>query len=156
MYREGLHAVIAHPDAVKEEVVDIVDLQIPERVVIHPHRRLAAPCRRGEVGQLRGHEVLVARMALERYARGLLRMALAVSGRRVEIVDTILYGLVDKAVDSLLVERVTLGGEGRPAHAAVAENRHLITRGRVGSVGHLPLLQVGERREALAAHGIAL
>ena len=137
---ELLHAA-THAHAVKEQVVDVVDLQLLERVVVHPERRLAGPGRRREIRQFGGYEVLVAGMPFQRYPRGPFRAPYAVGGRCVEIVYSVGYGVVNQRVDGFLVK---IGGgiapraasHVEPAHASVSQERHLVAGRWVDAVGH--------------------
>lgn len=133
--------------------------QLLERVAVHGHRRFAAPRGGGEVRELGGDVVAVARMAFESDARGALRASLAVGGRGVEVVHAVGDGEVDQPVDLLLVDLVgavacAAAAEGRPAHAPVAQQRYLLARLGVGAVGH-PVGRNLALRRAVARCGVA-
>ena len=59
---ELLHAA-AHAHAVQQQVVDIIDLQLAERIAVHGHRGFAAPGRGREIGQFGGNKIFVTRVA---------------------------------------------------------------------------------------------
>ena len=133
---EGLDAAVA--DGVEQVVVDGIDLQILERLAIHGDGVLAGVV--GEVRQLGGHEIFVARVTLEGDTGRLFRPALHVDGGGVEVVHAVGDGIVDQFVDRLLVYgaagAVGRGNAGQPHHA-VAEQRYPVVRLGVGAVGHL-------------------
>lgn len=98
---------------------------------IHGQRRLAAPGRRGEVREFRSDEILLAGVALESDARDALGLPLAVGRGGVEIVHPVRNGEIHQPVHRLLVDLVGIGSvtaHGRPAHAAVSEQRNLLAR----------------------------
>ena len=133
---EGLDAFAA-AHRVKQVVVEVIDLQVGQRLAVHGQRILARGVR--EVGHLRGDEEPVARMAFEGNARRLLGKALYVDGRRVEIIDPVGDSIVDQFVDSLLVDRIAVGRgafQQGPAHAAVAQQRHPVARRGALPEGH--------------------
>ncbi len=147
---EHLHAVLAAADAVQQQVVDVIDLQLLEGVLEHLDGLLARPRGGREVRQLGGDEVLVALVPRQGDAGGVLAASLAVSRGGVEVVDAVLDGLVNQLVDHLLVDRRGRFAAGSPfrglvfddgqAHHAVAQQRHLVAGLGVGAVGHLPFL----------------
>ena len=120
----------------------MVGLKLLQRVAVHRDGGFAAPGLGGEVGELRGDEITVAGMPAQGYSRRMLRHALAVGGGCVEVVDPVAEGGVNQVVYGFLVDFVGLvpgapSGDGRPAHAAVAENGYLLTRLGVLAVCHL-------------------
>lgn len=135
---ELLHAA-AHAHAVQQHVVDVIHLQFAERIAIHGQRRLAAPGRRGEVREFRGDEILLAGVALESDARDALGLPLAVGRGGVEIVHPVRNGEIHQPVHRLLVDLVGIGSvtaHGRPAHAAVSEQRNLLARPGIDAESH--------------------
>ena len=74
------HAVVAHAYAVQQQVVDIVCLQLLQRVLVHGDGALPCPSAGREIGQLGGDEILVARMPAQGNARGTFRAASTISG----------------------------------------------------------------------------
>ena len=123
---EGLKTLSA--ERVEQVVVDVVDLQLLERLAVEGQRILARIVR--EVRHLGGDEVAVAGVALEGDARRAFGKALEVDRSRIEVVDAVGQRIVDQLVDRLLIDRVAVrrgGFEQRPAHAAVAEQRDTVT-----------------------------
>ena len=96
---ELLHAAT---NGVEQVVVDIVYLQLLERVVVHLHGTFARSV--AEVGQLGGYEVFLALVATQGDACAALRESATVDGRCVEIVDAVLQGIVCLTVDHFLVK----------------------------------------------------
>ena len=134
---EVIHA--ASTQRVKQIIIDIVNLQLAERTVVHGQRILARRIR--EVGQLRRHIVRLARMALQSYTRSSLRLALHIYWRCVEEIHTMLYGIIHKTVHGLLVDDVPIAigiGYGGPSHASITEQRNLVlAQSRKTTVCHL-------------------
>ena len=133
---EGLDALPA-ADRMQQVVVDMVDLQLAERLPVHGQRILTRGIR--EVGHLRGDEIAVARVAFEGDSGGALREPLQVDGRRVEVVDAVRNGIIHQRVDRLLVDGVSVGSglrQLRPAHAAVAQQRNTVARRGTRAEGH--------------------
>ena len=119
----------------------MVGLQLFQRIAVHGHRGVMTPRRRREVREFGGDEIAVARMAAQRHAGGMLRFPLAICGRRIEIVHPVFQSLVHEAVHHILVNLLlpvagTAAGNGGPAHASVAEQRHLLARLGIGAVCH--------------------
>ena len=137
---------------VKQVIVEMIDLQRFEGMPVHRKRRFTRIVL--GVRELGGNEEFLARMALERNARHALGLTLSVHRSRVEIGDAMFDGIVHQAVDLFLVDdglalRI---GRGRPAHAAVAQQRHLVAQG-TGAVCHFAgffLAGCGLRRVARA------
>ena len=113
----------------------MVHLQLLERPAVH--RDGILPRVIGEVGQLRRHEIALARMPAQGYARGTFRQAAAVRGRRVDIIHAVRHGIVHQFVHHLLVYLVALPAE-RQAHHAESQQRHLVARGGTRPDRHLP------------------
>ena len=108
-------------------VVDVVGLEIDERLAVHGHRAFAAGV--AEIGQLGGNIVGVPRVTLEGYAGGILREAAQVCRSRVEIVYTVFYGVVNQSIDHLLVYFLILSFGGMshgPPHTAVSEQGYAV------------------------------
>ena len=131
---EGFHAAAA--DAVQQVVVDVVYLQLFHRVVVHLDGAGAGLGLRTEVGELGGHEVAAARMAVQGDAGATLGETAGVGGGGVEIVHTVLDGIVHLLVDHLLVVFFLAGYLGQ-THHAVAQERHFLLGLGVHTVGHL-------------------
>ena len=88
--------------------------------MVHLYRLLPRLRARVEVRQLRCHEVFAALVTAQGNACAVFRQSAAVGWRRVEIVQTVLDGVVHLAVDHLLVELVGIVGFRRQAHHAIA------------------------------------
>ena len=141
---EAGHAVGAQAHGVEQVVVDVVDLEVLERVVKHLHRVVEVEVL--EVAHLGGHIVVAALVLGQGLAQGGLALALAVGWRGVEVVHTVLDGIVHLLLHHLLVDdagaTLTLARvrvEGGQAHHAVAQQRHLLARLGIGAVGHFAL-----------------
>ena len=146
----------AHTDAVKQQVVEIIDLQLLERIAVHRQRSFPAPSRRSKVRQFGGNQIFVARMTAQRNARCAFRTPFTISGRRIEIVDAVRDGVIDQRIDHLLVDLLVAAvGNGRPAHTTVPQQRHAVARSRISAVGHLIGRNLALRR-AVARRRIAL
>ena len=126
----------------KQEVVDIVGLQFLQGVLEHRLRRLQRPLIAAKIRELGGYEILIARIALEGYARATLAETAAIDGAGVEIVDTVRKGVVYLAIDHLLVEgtchRIVGSSlwELGQTHHAIAEERYDIAGIGVDAGGH--------------------
>ena len=70
--------------------------------MVHLDAGLTALCVGVEIGEFGGHKVFGALVAAEGYARMILRLALAVDGRRVEIVHAVLNGIIHQLVHFLI------------------------------------------------------
>ena len=126
----------------EQHIVEIIDLQFFERIVVHRDRGLAAPCVGREVRELGGDIILVTRIAAEGDPHSMFRTSFAIGGRRVEVVHAVLDGIVGQPVDHLLVDFVVAlscaaFGNGRQAHASVAEDGNLVFCRRCRAVRHL-------------------
>ena len=77
-------------------------------------------------------------MSLQRNACGLFALALEVYRRRVEVIYSVLYGIVNKPVCGFLVDDVSvvLILDHRPSHASVSEDTDLVSVARVDPVCH--------------------
>ena len=138
LHQEVEHAVVdessaqgiesAAADAVQQVVVDVVGLQALQRLVVEPFRLLQAPEALVLVRHLGGHEDFLAVVPAQGLAHQFLGASAHVHRRRVEIVDTVLDGIIDHAVHLLLVVR--------QAHHAEAQQRDLFTRSVLHTVGH--------------------
>ena len=142
---EQFHRLLtgAATDGMQQHVVDIVDLQFLERILEHLNAGLTGLGLGGEVGQFGGDEVLIALVAAQGDARGMLAQALAIGWRRVKVVHAVLNGIVHLLVDHFLVdlsivvtaEGLTVGG--RQAHHAVAQDRDFLLGLGILAIGHL-------------------
>ena len=56
-----LHA-IAYANSVEQQIVNIIYLQLLERIAIHGNGRLSIPCRRGKIRQFGRNEIFVSWM----------------------------------------------------------------------------------------------
>ena len=130
-------AISATADGMQEVVVDIIRLQLLERVAVHPQGSFA----RGvlEIGQLGGPEEILSRMPVEGDGGSPLRLTAQVSGRSVEVIDTVVDRIIHQLVHFFLVDNVFPVGTGflRPAHAAVAQQGNLVSVARIDAVFHL-------------------
>ena len=138
----ALTIVLEFAYRVQQIVVDIVDLQIFERIVIHLHACLERLRLGREVREFGGNYVIAAFVSAQCYTHRLLRESLAIARRCVEIVHAVSQSIVDEAIDFLLVEMVFalflqfLVDFGQ-THHAVAQKRHLgVGIGHI-SIGHL-------------------
>ena len=129
---ERVEAALSH--AVQQVVVDDIDAELHERPLIHGLRALCRPVVASEVRQLGGHHPLLARIAAQGYACGFLASSAVIDGCRVEIVDSAGDGIVDHAVDLVLVDAALTRGQ---AHHAEAEDGHLVARMAIAPIGHL-------------------
>ena len=115
----------AATNGMQQQIVDIIGAKIFERVLKHFHRLLVGPCRRREVRQFRRDKILVARMTRKSFADSGFGVALAVGRRCIEIVYAVLQSIVNRLVDSFLIERIIIRSvthaNSRETHAAVAE-----------------------------------
>ena len=135
---EGFHA--AHADAVQQEVVDVVHLQVAEGAVIHGKGLFAAVRAGTEVGQLCGKEEFLPWVAFQGNARGALRQTLHIGGGGVEIVHSVGNGIVYQVVHGFLVYFVSIpvgAFPGGPSHASVSQQGNPVARVGIGTVGHL-------------------
>ena len=145
LYEEVQHAVVdvslvevlhGLADGVQQVIVDVVCLQVDERLAVHGHRTLAAWI--SEVGELGGDVVGVPGVAFEGYAGGVLGEAAQICRGGVEIVDTVLDGVIHQCVYHFLVNLLVLSLGSffhRPAHAAVTEQGDAVSVDI--AVGHL-------------------
>ena len=136
---EGFHSAAA--DAVEQVEVDVIDLQLLERIFIHLDAALARLRFGREVRELRGHEVFAALVAAQGDARAVFRHSLTIGRAGVEIVHTVFDGVIDQSVHHFLVDGFLafaggLAGDGRQSHHAVAQERHF-ARVRYFAIGHL-------------------
>ena len=150
---ESGHAAAA--DGVQEVVVEIVRLQLLEGVLVH----LDGSLRRGvvEVGEFRGDEILVARMAAQGDACGLFRLPHQVGGGGVEVIDPMFDGVVHHLIDGLLVDDpLPVFLNHGPAHAAEAQEGNLVPVDGILAEHHLLRTFLGRGRRGLlgrASHG---
>ena len=122
---ECLYASVA--DGMQQVIVDIVRLQVLERLAVHSYRILARIV--GEVRQFRGQIIRLSRITAQRYAGGFLRPSLNIHRRCVEIVHAVLYRVIHQSVHRVLIYNVAVAvgrRHCRPAHASVAEQRHAV------------------------------
>ena len=116
---EGFHAAAAN--GVQQVIVEIVRFKLLKGVVVHLDGclgRLVA-----KVGQLGGNVVFVARVAAEGNAGRLFALPLQVGGGGVEVIDTVLDGIIYHLIYGFLVYLVFSFGIAHhgPAHAAEAD-----------------------------------
>ena len=113
----------ASSDGVEKIVVDVIYLQFLHGVAVHLDGLLALPSGGVEVGKFRCHEVVFARVAMQGDARSALGEALTVSGRRVEIVHSVLNSIIHLTVNHLLVGffLAVIAGFHRQSHHSVSE-----------------------------------
>ena len=125
----------------EQHIIEIIDLQLLERIVIHRDRGFAAPCVGREVRKLGGDIIFVARIAAEGDPHSMFRTSFAIGGRGVEVVHTVLDGIVSQPVDHLLVDFViavscAVFGNGRQAHVSITEDGNFVFCGRRRAVCH--------------------
>ena len=147
LLHEEVHHAVVHitrvellhsaANGVQQVVVDIVHLQLLHGVAVHLDGLLALMVLGIEVRELRGYEVLRALVAAQRDTRAAFRLSLTVDGTGVDIVQSVLQGVVNLTVNHLLVELLVIIGLRRQTHHAVAQQRHLLLGLRVHAVGHL-------------------
>ena len=160
---EKLHGLLASAttDGMQQHVIDVIDLELLERVLEHLDTRSTGLCRRIEIGEFGGDEILVAGVAAQGDARGTLAQTAAISGRCVKIVHAMLNGIVNLLIDHFLVNlSVIVAAEGftvgtRQAHHAVAQNRDFLFGLRVHTVGHLSNRRLLDRCLMVIASGAA-
>ena len=140
---------------VQQIVVDVVGLQFHKRIAIHFHRGVEQLLRRqpfarhAMVRHLGGYIIGVAGVALQRDSGCLFRQSAAIRRSGVEIVDAVLYCVVNEVVDSLLVDDFAVVALFcGPSHTAISENRHLLPGFGVGAIGHLVGRHLALSREA--------
>ena len=105
---------------VQQVIVDVVHLQVLQRVVILYSEIIVGI---GEVRHFGGDEELVARMTLQGDTCRLFRPALHIDRSRVEIVHAMFDGVIHQPVHFFLIDDVTVTTrcrKCRPAHAAIA------------------------------------
>ena len=107
-------------------IVDIVYLQALHRVVIHLNGRFERPCGGVEIRQFGSHDVFLAWMTVKSDACRRLGVALTIGWRGVEIVHSMLDGIVYEAVHLLLVDGVLalarrVARHGGQTHHAIAQ-----------------------------------
>ena len=138
----------AAADRVHQVVVEIIGLQLIERVVIHLLRCSGRSV--SEIGKLRSDVIRVARIAAQRNARCFLRLALQVGGGRVIVIYTTSHSLVNQGIDTVLVDDVAAVFVflHLPAHTTVAEQGDLVAVFVVDAVFHLAVsgLEGGDAR----------
>ena len=128
----------AAADRVEQVVVEIVRLQLFERTAVHGQRIFTRVIRK--IRELRRQEIFVAGMTAQCNAGRPFRKSLHIDRRCVEIVYAVSDGIIDQLVHRFLVHFVAFAvaaRPGRPAHAAVPQQRHPFAGVRIGPVGHL-------------------
>ncbi len=139
-------AQVVHPAtayAVQQQIVDIVGLQVLQAVLEYLAALLEAVLLGAEVGELRSYIVRVSRASalLQGDAQRFLALSAAVGWRRVEVVHTVLQGVVRQSVHLLLVDNLIVWAVahplGRQSHPSVAQYAHLVARLGIRAIGHL-------------------
>ena len=96
-------------------------------------------------------------MAAQGNARGFLRLTHQVGGGGVEVIDPVFDGIVHHLIDGFLVDDpLPVHVNHGPAHAAEAQEGHLVPIDRVLAENHLLRTFLGRRRRGLlrrATHG---
>ena len=118
-------------------VVEIVHLQLLQRIMIHFLGLIRCPVVAIKIGEFRGNEVFAALMAAEGDARTTLRLTLTIHGRRIEIVHAMFDGIVNLLVDHILIELIAIVHLRRQPHHAITQNRHFLLCLGVLAIGHL-------------------
>ena len=113
--------IITASNGMQQIVVDIVYLQLLQRVMIHLDGLLPLPVVAVKVGELRGNEILAPLMPAKGDACTLLRLTLTIDWRRIEIVHAMLDGIVYLTVDHLLIELAVVVHLCRKAHHAITQ-----------------------------------
>ena len=125
---EVLHTLATH--TMEQIVIDVVNLQLLERVVIHLLRLLQRPVLLAIVRHLGGDIVAVARVPAQRHPDNSLVLAASINGRSVKVVHAMRQGVVHQLVDQFLVV-------ARQSHHAEAQQRDALARAVLDTVGHL-------------------
>ena len=112
---------------VEEVVVEVVCLELLERIVVHLDGCLGGPV--SKVGKLGGNVVAFPWMAAQGNSGGLFALALQVCGRSVEVIDSVGDGVVHHLVHGFLVYDVLaiVVFYHRPAHTAEAKGAHTVS-----------------------------
>ena len=145
---EGLDAPIA--DRVQQVIVEIIGLQVLEGVLIHRDGVLAGPVL--EIGEFRGDEQFLARMPLQGDPGRLLRPALHINRRRIEIIDTMFNSVIHQTVDRILIDKVSTllrCGKQRPTHTTISQQGDLVAL-RAGTISHFIGRYLTQRASCLA------
>ena len=109
----------ASSDSVQQIVVEIIHLQLLQGVMIHLLCFVESPIVVVKVRQLGSHEILTALMTTESNTRTAFRLTLTINRRSVEIVHTMLNGVVNLLVDHFLIKLITVVHLRRQAHHAI-------------------------------------
>ena len=122
----------------EEVIIEIVGLQVLERVFIHLQGRFPGVV--SEVGKLGRNIIGVPRIAAQGDARSPFRLATQVGGGGIVIIDSVGHGVVDHLVHGGLVDYVIAFFvlDHRPPHAAVSEEGNAVSVPGIGPHGHLP------------------
>lgn len=138
---EVLHTTASN--AMEQQIIDIIRLQVAERVVKHLLACLACLCLGSEVGELGGDEEGFAwsSRSLQGSTCSLLGETLAIGRARVVIVYAMVHGILDEMIDLLLIEIIAVGtglalGNLRKAHHTITEERNTVSRVGIGAIGH--------------------
>ena len=137
----------ASADAVQQQVVDIVGLQVLKATLEHCLSLLEVILRGREVREFRSDEVVATLIAacFEGYAEAFFAFTPTVGRRRVEVVDAVVEGVFAKAVHLFLIyfvaTRVLLCTgtaiiDGRQSHPSISEQAYLVALLRIGAIGH--------------------
>ena len=134
----------SHTDAMQKHVVDVVHLQFLERVFVHLQGFFATPLVLLQVRNLGCNVPLVTRMAIQGNTGHTLAITVAIHRSRIEIVHTMLNGIIHQSVYTFLVYFACfLVDHTEPTQASVSQQRYLIAGSRSGAVGHAPFLLLG-------------
>ena len=115
----------------QQVVVDMVHLQALERLVVHLCGLFKVPQIVPLVRHLRGHKVLVARVAAQGVAGKHLRAPAHIHRCRIEVVHPVSDGIVHQPVHFLLIVR--------QSHHAKAQQRDLFAGAVLHAIGHAVL-----------------
>ena len=136
---DGVHA--ASPDAVQQEIVYVVCLEIFKAAFKHRLAFLEFVLRGREVRHLCCDEVVAALVAacFEGNAQAFLALAATIGGRCVEVVDAVVERVLAEAVHLLLIDDVATVfvlcvGQ---AHPSITEQTDLVALLGIGAVCHL-------------------
>ena len=126
---EGVHPAAAN--AMEQIIIDMVDLQVPERLLVHLAGLVQWPQALLLVGHLGRHQILVTRVPAQGLSSHRLAASALVHRGGVEVVHAVLDGIVHEHVHLVLLIGQT--------HHAEAQQRHLVARAVLHAIGHLAL-----------------
>ena len=131
----------------QKQIIHVIRLQILETVLKHLLSLLERVLLGTEIAQLGSNEILVTRVTtgLQGLAQRLLTASTAIGWRCIEIVHSMVKGILTETIDFLLVQfillRILLSAsattlDSRQAHPSVSQDTHLLPCLGIGSVRH--------------------